>query len=368
MGGGRARRPAGQRDQARRRVLDRPRAHLLRPAAQAARAERGADGGREDALLPPLPAGRAGGASRRLQHRRAFADGARALAQRLPDGVERQPLHARGQGLRRAPREAGGGERRRPQPRPRRPGGRAGGARDELRRGRRARSAHGEAPGDGLVAELRPEPGREPLRADRADRGQLPAGGGAAEPGFGRPVRARLHVQGDHRGRRARVAQVQARLVVLRPRLLHGLREAREQLRHLLPVRHDRPRERARELRQLRLLQHGEGARREADPRHGQALRLLRGSPARDAFGRARAERAVRRREALLPEAGSRRRRGADGLRAGADARHAAPDGDGRGRARRRRPAPGAAGGQPDRRAAAAASCCASARGSSAAP
>ena len=112
-----------------------------------------------------------------------------------------------------------------------------------------------------------------------------------------------LDVQGDHRVRRARVEEVHARVDVLRPRLLHGLRQAGEQLRHVAPVRHDRPHERARLLGQLGLLQHRPEARREGDPRHREALRLLRAAAARDAGRRAA------RRAASTATAGSSTRR-----------------------------------------------------------
>ncbi len=146
MGGGRSRRPAGQRDQARRRVLGRPRPHLLLRAAEAPCPQRRANGGREDALLPPLPLRPPRRPRRRLLDGRTLANRTRAVAQRLPHRLERESLDTRGQGARRAAREAGRGEQRRAQPRPRRPEGRTRGARDTVRRRGRPRPAHGESP------------------------------------------------------------------------------------------------------------------------------------------------------------------------------------------------------------------------------
>ena len=83
------------------------------------------------------------------------------------------------------------------------------------------------------------------------------------------------------------------------------------------------------------------GAKR--DPRHGQTVRLLRATTTRDAGRRAAPERPLSERAPLLPEGRRERRRRTDGVRTGADARHAAPDGDGRRRARLRREADGAA-------------------------
>ena len=88
------------------RVLDRPRAHLLVRAAQAPRAEPRARRRRQDALLPPLSVRAVDGPRRRLLDGGPIAHGARALAERLPDGVEREPLDRRRQGARRAARQA----------------------------------------------------------------------------------------------------------------------------------------------------------------------------------------------------------------------------------------------------------------------
>ncbi len=349
MGRGRARRPAGQRHQARGRILRRPWADLLLEAAEAARAEHRARRGAKDALLPALSLRAPCATPRRLLDGRTFANRARALVERLSDVVEREPLHARGQGAGRAAREARRGKRRGHEPRSGCAGGRAGAAGDTVRRRRRSRSADGEGAGDGVVADLRPEPGGERLRPDRADRSGLPPGSTSPEPRERRSVRAGVDLQGDHRCSRPRVAEVQARVVLRRSRVLHGLREAGEQLRHLLALRHRRPGDRAHVLRQLRVLQHRQGPRREAHPRHREALRVLRATAARDTDGRAPGERSLPGRPSLLPEARLGRGRGPNGVRTGAHARDALADGDGRRRDRRRRQAHGAPGGRQDR-------------------
>ena len=309
VGRGRSRREAGQRDPARRGVLDRPRPHLLVRAAAAARAEPRACRRRQDALLPPLPVRLARRTRRRLLDRRTVAHGARALAQRLPDRLQRKPLDGPRQGARRAPRQADPGERRRDDARPRRPAGRAGAARHELRRRRRARSAYREGPRHGRVPELRPEPRRGALRAHLADHGELHARGAAPQPGERRPVHPRLDLQGDHGVRGARIEEVRAGLDLLRPGVLHRVRETGFQLRRperSRGLRHDQPRDGPRPLGELGVLQHRPQARREADPRHGEAVRLLRAATARDAGRRAAPERPLSRREAVLPDASTR--------------------------------------------------------------
>ena len=171
----------------------------------------------------------------------------------------------------------------------------------------------------------------EKIRADckpaspllnRATPGSLPAG---------------LDLQGRDRVGRARVSQVHALLDLRRPRLLHRLRQAREQLRHRAAVRHGLARDRAPVLGQLGVLQHRARARRQADRQAGQEVRLLRAPSARDARERAACERPLPQGEPLRPEARPRRRRRPDGVRPGAAARDAAADGDGGGDDRQRR-------------------------------
>ena len=188
---------AGQRDPARRGVLDRPRAHLLVRAAQAPRAQPRARGRRQDALLPPLSVRPARRARRRLLDGRPLAHGARAVAERLPDRLEREPLDARRQGARRAPRRARPGQQRRDDARPRRPAAGARAARDELRRGRRARPAHREGARHGIVAGLRPEPRRErTYGAHRGHHRELHPGRAAPQPRERRALHPGLDVQG----------------------------------------------------------------------------------------------------------------------------------------------------------------------------
>ena len=162
---------AARQDNAIRRVaefsIDRGLIFSFEPRKRLAR-NRGAGSRREDALLPPLPVRPACGTRRRLLHGGPFANRPRALAERLPDGLEPEPLDPRRPGARRAAGPAGAGEQRRHHARSRRPGGGKRAARTELRRGRRARSAKREGPGHGVVAELRPECRRGALRPHRA--------------------------------------------------------------------------------------------------------------------------------------------------------------------------------------------------------
>ncbi len=83
---------------------------------------------------------------------------------------------------------------------------------DEVRGRRRARSADGKAARHGGLAELRPEPRREPLRAHLADHRGLHSGRPAPEPRERRPLHSGVDLQGDHRLRGARVEEVHARL------------------------------------------------------------------------------------------------------------------------------------------------------------
>ena len=124
---------------------------------------------RPHVLLPPLSAGTARRARRRLLDRGPLANRARAVAEPHPHGLGPQPLVARRPVSRQAERQAdrrrhGGDDARRERP--------ARGtrrARQQLRGRRRARSAHGTRAGDGVVAELQPERRRGELRPDRED-------------------------------------------------------------------------------------------------------------------------------------------------------------------------------------------------------
>ena len=201
----------------------------------------------------------------------------------------------------------------------------------------RARSPEREGARDGLLPDLQPEPRGGELREDRSHHGRLPAGRAADQPYDPGALSAGLDLQGRDDRRGARVEPLPAGLVVLRPGVLHGLREARQQLRHRGAVREPDTRPRPPALRELGVLQHRQGARRQADPRAGEEVRLLRAPAARDARGRAVPERPVSQPRPLVPEARPGRRRGPDGVRARAHARDADADGDGRGRDRQRR-------------------------------
>ena len=124
-----ARRAPGQRDPARGPVRDQARPDPL--ALPGARAQQGAPRRRTHVLLPPLPAGTARRARRRLLDRRPVAHGARAVAEPHPDRLGPQPLVARRPVPRQAERQADRRRHRRHDPRRERP----------ARRPRRARHA-----------------------------------------------------------------------------------------------------------------------------------------------------------------------------------------------------------------------------------
>ena len=150
-------------------------------------ANRQREGRRPDALLPPLPAGRprrrTSSATRRRSRSRA---GLERVAERLPDRRRTANLEHR---ARHDARQAPAARRSRATTsRLTIDAGRAAGraaarSAGKLRRRRRARPAHRRGAGDGLVARLRPEPGREGLRrGSAASAPTCRAGGAAAQP------------------------------------------------------------------------------------------------------------------------------------------------------------------------------------------
>ena len=141
-----------------------------------------AEGERPDALLPPLPDARARRARRRLFDAGAFASGTRAIDERLPHGLEREPEHGRRHPGRQAARPARGRQRSAPHAERARAARRASGARPELRLGRRDRAVDRAGAGDGELADLRSEPDRDRLPLDSPHARQLSAGRAAAEP------------------------------------------------------------------------------------------------------------------------------------------------------------------------------------------
>ena len=105
-----------------------------------------------------------------------------------------------------------------------------------------------------------------------------------------------------------------------------------------------------RALDQRGLLRDRQDDRRGPDPRHLEAVRLLRGPAARDARQRALAERPLQERQALLPgRPGDPGRPGPARVRPGADADDAGADGDGRGGGRQQGRDHGAARRRPGR-------------------
>ena len=136
---------------------------------------------------------------------------------------------------------------------------------------------------------------------------------------------------------RDRLRPLQADLELRRSGLLRGLRQAGQQLRHLVALRPARPAHGAEVLGQLGLLQHRQGARSEEAGRVHEALRLLLDPAPGDAHERAGAERPLQGDGDLRPDGGHRRRPGPVRLRPGAPAGDAAADGDGRRDDRERR-------------------------------
>ena len=141
---------------------------------------------------------------------------------------------------------------------------------------------------------LQPEPDRAAgrLREDPGDEEPVPAraGGAAPQPRDAGPLPAGLDLQDDHRRGRARRRRLQARLDLRRPGLLHRVRQAGQERARPERPRGLRDREPGRglpALDQRGVLQHRAEARREADARGGEEVRLLLGAAARDAVGRA---------------------------------------------------------------------------------
>ena len=132
---------------------------ILAPGRVLAR-NRDREAQRQDPLLPPLPAGQADRARRRLLDRRP----ARAGLEKSMNGVltgRSKPRLARRAPARRGPRKADRRRHGRHDARPPRAAGRARAAGPHVRRRGRARSAQREAARDGVVPELQPEPRRD---------------------------------------------------------------------------------------------------------------------------------------------------------------------------------------------------------------
>ncbi len=227
-------------------------------------------------LLPPLPEGRADGASRRLLDPREVADRARALAERLPDRRESEPQHRPGHDPGRAARKDDPGQRHHHHDPVAGPGGGAGGARGPVRRRGRARAVDRQGARPRLEPELRPQPRGAKLRRGAARPWPL-SDRASPEPRHRGALHPRLDVQGRDRGGRARLRPLLAGVLLRRSGLLHRVRPAGQQLRHHEPVRPREPVPGTRELDQLVLLRDGQGARPQRDPRLRPALRLLRG-------------------------------------------------------------------------------------------
>ena len=136
--------------------------------------------------------------------------------------------------------------------------------------------------------------------------------------------------------------QVHPGLDVQRPRVLHRVRGARQQLRHLVAVRERHPGPGDAAFHQLRLLQHRQSPGRAVDHGDREALRLLLGPSPGNAGQRARDQRSLQRGRLFFPKDDSQARPRAARFRPGARERghpgDPAPDGDGRRGDRQRRP------------------------------
>ena len=112
--------------------------------------------------------------------------------------------------------------------RPRRAAACAAAPREPLRCSRCDESAHGSDLRDGVVTDVRPQPHRQAgrVREGAEDPRRVRRRVGAVQPRDAGPLRSGLDVQDDHRRRGARHRRVQSGLDLLRPGLLHGVRQA----------------------------------------------------------------------------------------------------------------------------------------------
>ena len=200
-GGATGQRPAGVSPAA-----DQARPDLRRQRPHGAGAKPQVDSRCPDDLHPPVPIRRIVRPGGRIQHRRPGPHRHRALLQRLPDVLQCQPLDRAAE-----PRRLAAGShhhRRQPdhQPLGTGPAGGHGGPRSDARRRGRDPAVDRAGAGDGLHADLQPQPRggqlpqAEPHRLRRA----------ASEPGHAGPVHPRLDVQDGHRHGRAQEPQVHA--------------------------------------------------------------------------------------------------------------------------------------------------------------
>ena len=189
-----------------------------------------------------------------------------------------------------------------------------------------------EAARDGLVAELRPEPRRERLRRDRRDHRGLPARGAARQPRLPGPLSAGLDLQGRDRVGGALLAPLRPSSTFVDPGycIVYG-----KQVNNF---------DTSSPFGRIDLATALQYSVNSVFCNIGKALGAKRILEQARSSASTSGRRSRRRREryqaasTAAASSGSRaqlgRRRRADGLRAGADARHAAPDGDGRGRDR----------------------------------
>ncbi len=297
---------------------------------------------RPDVLLPPLSEGQAHRPRRRLFDPRPGAHRARALAQRLPDRGEREPQHH-------------------PRHEARRAGGKTIEGNDIITTIRwRAQKVAMDAfggncgaavalePRDGqgarprLEPDVRPEPRREQLRA--APRAHGPCA--PSSPLLDRAT-AGLFIPGSTFKVVTATAALDsgrfnAGLDVRRPRLLHRVRAARQQLRHVQSVSAASTSPRRCSTRSTRLLQDRQGARPRSDPRLRAAFGFYEDPPV-DRPADERAPSGLYENGVLFcRRTRSPGRSRPPRVRPGADARDPAADGHGRGGRRQRRRRDGA--------------------------
>ena len=175
---------------------------------------------------PTLGLARADG---RLLDRVAFAVGSRGVDERLPHRLEHESLQRVAAPARPARRRHGEGEQPRADDRPVGAASRDAAARQTLRRGRRDEHPHRRDARARVDADVQPEPDRPAgrLREGAEDpRRSAPARRRCSTADDGGSLHAGLDVQDDHRRRRARHGQVHAGVALLRPGLLHRLRQA----------------------------------------------------------------------------------------------------------------------------------------------
>ena len=203
------------------------------PRAQPRRAARA-----PHVLLPPLPAGKLRRPRRRLLDDRAQPRGPREVAQRRPHRHRpgalrpRQPAARRAQG--RADRRATAWS---PRSISRASESRSSSSAAAVGRWRHSIPAPARSSCSRRLRATTRTSSRSATARSRRSRPTARPAGAAAQPRHGGPLRPGLDVQGRDDVGGARVEPLRARLDVRRSRVLHGVRQAGQQLRHDQPLR-----------------------------------------------------------------------------------------------------------------------------------